>query len=395
MKKSGEAGGLALLFALESAAALVWCAVVGIALADRRAVRRLRYPGDPAALADGRVTAIVPARNEAANIDGWLQDVTQQSGGIARILVADDSSVDETVPIAQAWTQRDPRVEVVRCQPPPAGWIGKSWAAYTAALRARTDWLLFSDADMRMRPATVAAALQAARELDAAGLSVSATLECKSPLEQIIMPLIAALIFTAYPVSSINDDRRATALFWGGFILVRRDAYFLIGGHAAVRAEIAEDRGLAQRLKAFAYRIRLLNGSHFVRVRMYSSLPAMWEGWRKNFYEGVTRNPAAAALFLALNCAMLVLPWPLFGVLGLTALRRRLSKGEWRLALAAGAGCAGAFALRVLRDPLIGGRTGTVIATPLAGIFVCAVMAASAWRGLTGQGQTWKGRTIR
>ena len=391
-KKSGEAASLALLFAVESTAAALWCGVVSLALLDRRAVRTLRPCAEQAGPV---VTAIVPARNEAALISGWIADVVAQTDGIARILVADDSSEDETARIALAWAQRDERIGVLTCEAPPAGWIGKSWAAHCAAMEAKTEWLLFSDADMRMQPETVASALGYARQLNATALSLTATLECRSVLESIVMPVIAELIFTAHPICLIEDDRSATALMWGGFILVRRDAYLRIGGHAAVRSEIAEDRALAQRLKAFGYGVRLLNGSRMVRVRMYDSAAALWEGWRKNFYEGVQRRPAGALLFIAINAAMLVLPMPIVAALALTRLRRPLQRRERQLLAVTLVGSAGALAVRMLRDPLIGARLRSVVATPLAGVFVCAVMAASARRVQSGAGQTWKGRTIR
>ncbi|HLW38115.1 MAG TPA: glycosyltransferase, partial [Candidatus Eremiobacteraceae bacterium] len=112
-KKSGEAASLALLFAVESTAAALWCGVVSLALLDRRAVRTLRPCAEQAGPV---VTAIVPARNEAALISGWIADVVAQTDGIARILIADDSSEDETARIALAWAQRDDRVGVLTCE---------------------------------------------------------------------------------------------------------------------------------------------------------------------------------------------------------------------------------------------------------------------------------------
>jgi len=395
MAKSGEATGLALLFVIESAAAALWCLAVGAALCDRRVSQKLSRDRDEEAEDVAQaVTAIVPARNEAGNIGDWIADVVAQTNRIVRIVVADDSSEDDTARIAQDWAQRDGRVEVLRCPPPPAGWIGKSWAAHAAGLKADTKWLLFSDADMRMSPTTVAQALDIARRFDAAAVSVTATLECETAPERIVMPAMAALIFTAYPICLIQDDRSERALLWGGFILVRRDAYLQVGGHASVRSEIAEDRALAQRLKAFGFRIRLINGSECVRVRMYAGLLPMWEGWRKNVYEGVHRNPVGALLFMATLCAMVVAPMPIALWIGLTATRRRLSAMERKLVIVAAAGCAGALGVRLLRDPFIGADLRSVVATPLAGLFISGVMAASAWRALSGAGQTWKGRTI-
>ncbi|MDQ6781365.1 MAG: glycosyltransferase family 2 protein [Candidatus Eremiobacteraeota bacterium] len=396
----GEARSLAFLLLLEGVSAFAWCAALGLALADLRVVKRVSdYAADAAEpeKADairGMVTAIVPARDEAANIGSWIDSILAQPA-VGDVIVADDNSSDETAAIAEQRSITQPRVRVLRCDPPPAGWVGKNWAAHSAARCACGEWLLFSDADVRMQPGAVDAALLAARALDADALSLSATLECGSAAEKIVMPAVAALIFTGHPLCLIEDQRFGTALMAGGFSLVRRSAYDRIGGHAAVRGEIAEDRMLARSFKAFGYRLRLLNGSDLVRVRMYRGFNEMWAGWRKNFYEGTQRSPLGAVLFVTLVTGMLVLPAPVLAVLAARPRRRRLSRPQWRLFGLTAFGCASALAVRMMRDPLIAADARTAAASPLAGVFIAAVMIASAWRGCSGTGQLWKGRIIR
>lgn len=369
--------------------------VAAIALADKRIVRRM---GVSRAFEEhDSVSMIVPARNEAHTIASWLADARQQRVRKLQIIVVDDDSQDETFDAAITAAQGDRRVEVVRAKTPPTGWAGKPWAAYVGARRARANWLLFSDADMRMQPEALPSALQALRALDADALSATITLQCPSFLERSIMPTIATLILSAIPVSATNDDRLPMALMAGGFMLVPAAPYWLVGGHAAVRASIAEDRDLAERLKAFGYRIRMLDGSELVRVRMYESFSDMWRGWRKNFYEGVRRNPYLASIVVLGSIAMLVLPIPTLAFLTLERLRGPLSRPKCMLAAASAACVAATILVRMLRDPAFGIKTtaASILSTPVAGAFVAAVMTASAWRNISGQGQVWKGRTIR
>jgi cellulose synthase/poly-beta-1,6-N-acetylglucosamine synthase-like glycosyltransferase len=395
-EQRGEARCLTSLLFVETAAALAFLAAAVFAVADWRIMPQARYEPRSGRRQLG-VTAIVPARNEEANIAEWIHDICRLRHRPQWIIVADDCSEDATAKIAREAAAEDTSVEVVSFGQPPAGWVGKNWAAYNAAALAQTEWLFFSDADVRMAPQALAAALALAIEQEADALSLSATLMCEGWLERHVMPVIAALIFSGHPVCLINDDRASTGLLAGGFMLVRREAYERIGGHRAVRGSIAEDRDLALRLKAFGYRIRLADGAQLVRVRMYRSSREMWEGWRKNFYEGARRQVWLAALFIGACLCMLVLPLPALAVLGVTRLRRRLSRGERRLAIACGT-CAAATALvRAVRDRAIGFRTDilSVAATPVGGAFAAAVMVASAWRGHRGQGQIWKGRVIR
>jgi hypothetical protein len=386
-----------LLCRVEAAAACVWGVVGLLAALDAREARRfpLKSPSaEPPVSAKASVSIIAPMRNEAGHVRGWLASARAQGATVCEIIVSDDDSEDATAEIANAIALDDPRVRVLRGSP-PSGWVGKTSAADRGARIATGDWLLFSDADMRMAPGTVAAVLAACAKYGADACSLTATLECGTPIEQAVMPAMAAIIMSGHPLVLIHDPLSPVALVWGGFVLVRRDAYFAIGGHAAVRGEIAEDRALAQRLKAFGFRVRLIDGHCFVRVRMYRGFADMWQGWRKNVYEGTKRNPALATLFIAAVIAMLVVPQPALVMLGCAAAHRKLRGTERKLAWWCAVNAAGNLVARALRDRAIGARTLTALAAPIAGAFIASVMTASAWRGVTGRGQTWKGRVIR
>jgi glycosyltransferase involved in cell wall biosynthesis len=333
-------------------------------------------------------------RNEAHNVDAWLACARAQDACVSEIIVSDDQSDDGTAAIAESIARGDARVRVIRGAPPP-GWVGKTAAADRGARVAGNEWLLFSDADMRMAPEAVSAALDASIALGADACSLTATLDSKNLAEEIVMPAMAAAVMSGHPLVLVHDKRSPVGLVWGGFVLVRRGAYLTVGGHASVRAEIAEDRALAERLKAFGYSVRLLDGHELVRVRMYRGLAEMWEGWRKNVYEGTRRNPIVATLFVIATSAMLIVPLPVLAWLTMSALRRPLARSESFLALLCALNAAANVAVRALRDRTIGANTWTAFAGPVAGVFIASVMTASMYRSLRGRGQTWKGRTIR
>jgi hypothetical protein len=384
-----------LLCAVQCAAAILGGAATIFALLDEREARRPRPAADTFDPLDEsrRVSIIGPMRNEADNVRGWLDGVCAQGEVVREIIVSDDDSTDETLPIAAEAARVDDRVRVIEGAP-PSGWLGKTAACERAARIARSPWLLFCDADMRMARGTVGVAVAAAELYEADVCSLTATLECGTFLEHVVMPTMATVIMSGHPLFLIHDARSAVGLVWGGFLLVRRSTYFAIGGHAAVRGEIAEDRALAERFKAFGYRIRLLDGHDLVRVRMYRGASEMWVGWRKNIYEGVRRNPVVACLFVLAQIATLVVPLPALAVLGAIRLTRRLRPLETRLATYCAATMAACVVTRSVRDRSIGSNTLTVLGTPIAGAFIVGVMMAAAWRDLTGRGQVWKDRVI-
>src|SRR5207245_2290888 len=80
----------------------------------------------------------------------------------------------------------------------------------------------------------------------------------------------------------INDPDSPAAAANGQYLLIRRNVYEQIGGHAAVRDEVLEDVALARLAKSAGFRLHFAPGDQICRVRMYSSFQAMWEGWSKN-----------------------------------------------------------------------------------------------------------------
>jgi cellulose synthase/poly-beta-1,6-N-acetylglucosamine synthase-like glycosyltransferase len=72
-----------------------------------------------------RVSVLIPARNEAANIAGCLDAALASIGCEVEVVVMDDGSTDATASIVQAYAARDPRVRLVQAPSLPPGWTGK------------------------------------------------------------------------------------------------------------------------------------------------------------------------------------------------------------------------------------------------------------------------------
>ena len=78
--------------------------------------------------------------------------------------------------------------------------------------------------------------------------------------------------------------QKADAAANGQFLLISRDVYNHVGGHAAIAGEVCEDVALAKLVKGAGYGLWFGPGTGIVSVRMYRSFAGMWEGWRKNLY---------------------------------------------------------------------------------------------------------------
>ncbi|MGH9521525.1 MAG: glycosyltransferase family 2 protein [Terriglobales bacterium] len=224
------------------------------------------------------VSIIVPARNEEACLESCLRSLLAQRGVEFEVIVVDDGSTDRTRAIAESLSG----VRVISAPALTSGCSGKCNAAQAGADAAVGEWLLFTDADTVHFPGSLARALNEAREHGADLLSYSPRQEVYGVIERALMTVIFAELAGRYRPKEVSDPRSPAAAANGQFLLVRRDAYDAVGGHAAVSDTLLEDVALARAVKNSGRRLYFRYGGDAVQTRMYRDLPAMWEGWTKN-----------------------------------------------------------------------------------------------------------------
>jgi len=229
------------------------------------------------------VSAIIPARNEEASIARAVESVAMQLE-VGEIIVVNDQSTDGTGAILAELAKRIPKLRVIEAGPLPAGWVGKNHAVWLGAAAARGDWLLFTDADTYHYPGATRRALSDAVDHDAVFVSYSPEQEMETWRERALIPFVYCRLAAEFSYARVNDPARPDAAANGQFLLVLRDAYDAVGGHAAVAREILDDVMLARLVKQNGYGIYFTAPMGVVRTRMYRSFAAMWQGWTKNLY---------------------------------------------------------------------------------------------------------------
>jgi glycosyltransferase involved in cell wall biosynthesis len=253
------------------------------------------------------LTVIVPARNEEDCLGDCLRSLASQSEEIFELgkdwelIVVDDHSTDDTAEVARGFTG----VTVLHAGKLEKGWTGKANAIWTAARKARGRWLLFTDADTIHEPGNLRRAIHEAARHKVGMLSYSPRQIVSGLAQRSLMPLIFCELALAYPPAKVSDPSQRIAAANGQFLLVEREAYRRIGGHASVKDEVLEDVGLADLAKRRKVGLRFRYAGDAVATRMYRSNAAMIEGWTKNLAL-LFANSLVLALWRALDIVLLL-----------------------------------------------------------------------------------------
>ena len=234
------------------------------------------------------VSVIIPARNEARNIERCVRSVLGTNYPNVEVIVVDDHSTDDTGGIARRVAPSDGRLQVIDPPELPTGWFGKQWACASGARAARGSLLCFTDADTAHAPDLLSRSVNALRGRQADLLTVAGSQEMHSFWERIVQPQLFALLSIRYGGTEhvSRTKRPADAIANGQFILVRRSTYDAMSGHELVRDLVAEDLAMAQEWVRAGKRIVLLTGVDQLSTRMYAGYRELVAGWRKNVYAG-------------------------------------------------------------------------------------------------------------
>ena len=388
-----------LLFLAAAGSASAGLLILQLGLQRVFAVAPRLKPGQDVAAPDTTLTVVIPAFNEAHNIEACVASALANQAPCRdwSVLVVDDESTDATIENALRAGSAASHFRLIQAGPRPANerWVGKNWACSKAVEQLSSEWLLFIDADVRLKPDALQRALAQALDEQADLLSLAPRLTCGCLAEWMVQPIMASLLGLGFPILETNDPASPVAFAAGPFMLFKASTYRQIGGHWALAGEVVEDLALARAIKAGGHRLRYLLGLDAVDLRMYSNLAALWEGWTKNWFLGLDRDPVKALGAASVVVLMFSVPWLLLPAsLLLLWLQPLLASAWWWLMALA--------SLAILQQLLLRLWTRSNFDVPLTlwwlmgagGLLVGAIGPVSIWRTYTGRGWTWKGRSL-
>ena len=234
-----------------------------------------------------RVSIVVPARNEETNLPRLLESLLTLEGPGTEVIVIDDQSRDQTFTIATAFVDRfrlnQKELKVIKSEPRPAGWVGKNWPCHQGFQHATGEFILFTDADTVHAPESLSQAVARMEKNELDLLSAIPYHSAPTLWEKLTGPFHCLLFVST---AAFSTPRLGRVFAIGQYLMFRRASYLAQGGHEAIRGALCDDLELATACLRGGGRYFVESAVSLYRVRMYESLAAFINGWRRNFRLG-------------------------------------------------------------------------------------------------------------
>ncbi len=242
------------------------------------------------------ISVLFAARDEEEKLPEALKTFLALDYPNFEIVAVDDRSTDSTLRILEETAAKDSRLRVVRIDELPAGWLGKPHALQKAYEASKEEWLLFTDADVRLRADTVRRAVSLIQKRKLDHLTLMCRLEMHGFWERATLTFFGLGLFMLADPYKLEDSRSKSYVGIGAFQMLRRSAYESSGTHRKLALEVVDDMRLARNVKKAGFRSGMGLATKFVSVR--------WQAGVRNIVRGVTKNFFAAANYSVARVGM-------------------------------------------------------------------------------------------
>jgi len=322
------------------------------------------------------VAVLLPVRNEATNIVELVDSLKAQSGiSELKFYFLDDNSEDQTLELLMRETANDQRFNVTSGQQLPEDWLGKPWALEQIRAKAKADYIVNIDADVRLAPSAICATINLLIEQKLDFVSPYPKQIAKTFGERMVQPLLQWSWLSTVPLRvAEKSGRPALAVANGQFFAVRESALMAVSGYSASKTAVLDDLELARTLLRNGFKGCVAEGSQIATCHMYNSWAEVKAGYGKSLWAafGSRFGSFVAVAFLFLTGIL-----PLLGAIaGFTA-------GFYALGLI--------IMSRIIAARVSGGRLLDAFLHPISTLILIYLIIYS-WNA-RGKVQ-WKGRTL-
>lgn len=333
------------------------------------------------------LSVLIPARNEALNIERALSGALASKGPsgaplVSEVLVYDDDSDDETAEIVARVARADARVRLVSGRPLAPGWVGKPHACQLLSEAATGATLVFLDADVCLEPdglLRLVAGLENVDVVTAVPRQITETFGERAVVSLLLLTYLAWLPLRW--VETKSSPRFVAAN--GQLLAVRRETLRELGGFTSVREAIVDDVAFVRHAKERGLRARFLDGTRIASCRMYRTMGDVWRGFSKNIAAGLGGSFFAVLAVTSLYAFCFVFPY-LVLVVGVVT-------GDLRTAAFGGLGVLINMTIRALLAQRYEQPKEQILLHPLAVLLLIA-LAWNSWSWFKRRRIQWAGR---
>lgn len=322
------------------------------------------------------LSILVPLRNEILNVEELIKTLKSQKGlANVEFIFLDDNSSDETLKALQIFTKDFAESRIICGKELPPEWIGKTWALQQLFDLARGEIIITIDADVRLTPDAINAAVNLMQKLNLDFISPYPAQIATTFSQRLIQPLLQWSWMATVPLRfAEKSSNPAFAIANGQFFLVKRRALLSSHGYTSIRGEVLDDIYLARALLRNGWHGSVVDGSRISSCQMYHSWQQMRAGYSKSLWKAFgSKFGSAIAILLIFLTGIL----PIFAALSGSPL-------AW---------ITFDFILltRILSAFRCGGRVLDSFLHPLsAGLLICLIFYSWSVR----KSVQWKGRTL-
>ena len=244
---------------------------------------KLKQSGKKSLLHNEMISILIPARNEEAHIGILLSDIEKLTYKNVEVIVYDDESSDRTAEIVNDFALHNHHIRLVSSEKLRDGWLGKNHACHILASHAKGDYLLFVDADVRLKNSVIEDSIDFANKYQTALLSIFPKQTMITPGEKKSVPIMNYILLTLLPLVFVRKSPFSShSAANGQFMFFRASAYRKYDLHRLFGDSPVEDIAISRYLKKKHEKIACLVGDERVECRMYGSYEEALNGFSKN-----------------------------------------------------------------------------------------------------------------
>jgi len=280
---------------------------LSLTVANHFAFKRLTLA--PRKLGSPKVSVLIPARDEAHNLEACLDSLLKQDYSNFEILVLDDHSRDGTAEILERYAKKYSNLRRFSGKTLPEGWLGKHFACQQLYEIADGEYFMFTDADTVHHEKCISWALTNMQHHEVDFMSAYPRQKIGTLGEALIVPGVYLVTSLFLPVWLIPRTKHPDISFAiGQFIIGRAKAFQTVGGYENIKDSLVDDVSMVRAMKTAGLKTLFLDGKDFIECRMYDSYRHAFGGLVKNVYAALDKSPARLALVFTMFTAIILFP---------------------------------------------------------------------------------------